>query len=372
MSALQIRPRACAEQSAYDPSVGPAVRELFGSLSRRDQQRWADAYVRGLLSAAGRKSLQNLARATSASPGAVQSLHQFVNSSPWDWQPVRQTLSRWIGRRAPVRARVVSAALVPKRGDHSVGVRLRYDAERSRGINCQFGVGLFLATGAHCLPVEWGLVLDGTWGRDEDRRRRARLPESAVVGGAWRHALMMAPGSGAGPLVVDGRCADDLRSLSAALAGRGVPFVIEVGGRERFVAPDVVPGRQPTAQELLAGRPRGAIAPGAAFARACPVHLPRVGTSGTAPGTLRLWRLSFPADPPRDRFVVTNLPGMPAEDVRGYVGCVDDARKTVATLKEDFGLADFEGRSYPGWHHHMTLVSTAYAIGTLPAWSTVL
>lgn len=31
----------------------------------------------------------------------------------------------------------------------------------------------------------------------------------------------------------------------------------------------------------------------------------------------------------------------------------------------DFGLNDFESRSYPGWHHHMTLVSVAAAYSTL-------
>jgi len=27
---------------------------------------------------------------------------------------------------------------------------------------------------------------------------------------------------------------------------------------------------------------------------------------------------------------------------------------------QDFGLLDFEGRSFPGWYHHMALVSAAY------------
>jgi SRSO17 transposase len=35
-------------------------------------------------------------------------------------------------------------------------------------------------------------------------------------------------------------------------------------------------------------------------------------------------------------------------------------QEDLATLRDNFGLQDFEGRSYVGWHHHMTLVSAAH------------
>jgi len=39
----------------------------------------------------------------------------------------------------------------------------------------------------------------------------------------------------------------------------------------------------------------------------------------------------------------------------------DDYRE----LKDEIGLGHFEGRSYTGWYHHVTLVSMAYAFLTL-------
>ncbi|TDD83198.1 hypothetical protein E1298_21620 [Actinomadura rubrisoli] len=41
------------------------------------------------------------------------------------------------------------------------------------------------------------------------------------------------------------------------------------------------------------------------------------------------------------------------------------AAATVDCLDGRFGLLDFAGRSFPGWHHHMTLASAAYAYARL-------
>ncbi len=34
-------------------------------------------------------------------------------------------------------------------------------------------------------------------------------------------------------------------------------------------------------------------------------------------------------------------------------------------MKQALGLAHFEGRTFNGWHHHVTLVSVAHAFCTL-------
>ncbi|MEV6537173.1 hypothetical protein AB0M86_47855 [Streptomyces sp. NPDC051639] len=34
-------------------------------------------------------------------------------------------------------------------------------------------------------------------------------------------------------------------------------------------------------------------------------------------------------------------------------------------MKQSLGPAHFEGRAWPGWHHHVTLVSVAHAFCTL-------
>jgi SRSO17 transposase len=40
-------------------------------------------------------------------------------------------------------------------------------------------------------------------------------------------------------------------------------------------------------------------------------------------------------------------------------------RPKISKMKQALGLAHFEGRTWSGWHHHVTLVSVAQAFCTL-------
>lgn len=64
------------------------------------------------------------------------------------------------------------------------------------------------------------------------------------------------------------------------------------------------------------------------------------------------------------RVWLTNLTHARPQTVARLIRHAGD-RAAVAALEEDFGLLDFEGRSYPGWHHHMTMVSAACAYRSL-------
>jgi hypothetical protein len=62
---------------------------------------------------------------------------------------------------------------------------------------------------------------------------------------------------------------------------------------------------------------------------------------------------------------LTNLTGRRWEELLELVVLQRSARVTVDCLNERFRYLGFSGRSYPGWHHHMTLVSAAYAYSRL-------
>ncbi|WP_406208670.1 transposase [Kitasatospora sp. NBC_01560] len=373
-----------------DGSDGPVtlhayVEQVFDSLVRTDQRRWARAYLSGLLNVPGKKTLQRLARSVSPSTAGAHGLQQFINASPWEWGPVRQAVARAVAGQAAPRAWTVAELTIPKRGDHSVGVHRRFDAGSGRTVNCQLASGSFLVGDAHCVPVDWQLALDESWFADEGRRRRARIPDGVPARPAWTHVLDFAgavagqPRFAALPWVLDLRRAPDIGPVAAGLGRLGMDFVCEVAPGQpvqsvsRAVAPLAAVGelmarsqaRQPHLVVRQAhGRPKPVTMHSAL------VRLPRAGAPrGVSQRVYRV--LVRPAVGPRQpaRYWITSLTARRVEDVLGLVGAVGSAERTMADLEENFGVLDFEGRSYPGWHHHMTMASAAAAYRRLHAGS---
>ena len=64
--------------------------EMLAPVARRDQRRWGEVYVRGLMLDGKRKSIEPMAERLP--DGDEQCLQQFVNQSPWDPSPVLNRL----------------------------------------------------------------------------------------------------------------------------------------------------------------------------------------------------------------------------------------------------------------------------------------
>ncbi|MEZ5124299.1 MAG: transposase [Solirubrobacterales bacterium] len=65
--------------------------EMFAPMRRKDQRRWGEVYLRGLMLDGKRKSIEPMA--ARLEDGDEQCLQQFVNQSPWDPVAVRQRLA---------------------------------------------------------------------------------------------------------------------------------------------------------------------------------------------------------------------------------------------------------------------------------------
>jgi SRSO17 transposase len=299
--------------------------ELFGSIARSDQRKWGEVYVRGLLGVSGRKSIRRICDQAIGAP-TQQGLQQFVNQSPWKWEPVRRALARRVADPRP-KAVVIVDTVFPKNGDSSVGVARQYAKSTGRTLNCQLGLAGFLVNRHVGYAVNWRLRLPRSWDEDPGRRNRARLPAEERHLPRWRHLLDMVDemtvgwGLRTAPVVLDAGDDDDVLPLLRGLRDRGLPFVIRVPEHIGLAHPDL------RAHRVLAG---------------------------SSPGTGQVW--------------LTNLssahPGALAE-------LVTSARRAkqegLPRLRDDFGLGHFEGRSFAGWHHHLTLVSVAHALWTLSA-----
>ncbi|WP_077800413.1 transposase [Streptomyces sp. JHA26] len=367
-------------QQGARKSASPSVfaEEVFRRLPRADQRRWAQAYLRALLVTPGKKTMRRLAASVSDSPTASQALHQFVNASPWLWSDVRAELIAQVNRYARPRAWTIAPVVLPKRGTKSCGVHRRFVPELGRSVSCQLAVGAFLSTEVGQVPVDWFLHLPGAWLEDPVLCRRARIPEAtaarSVAGGVLDLADDLVSRSPHRPLpiVADLSGYGDPHELLRGLGTRGREFVVAVPAALPLV-PDGPPGgprwsgSAPAlpAERLLRGRGRAAARGG----RAGSAWVRLTGERGADPQLCRLFAAprQGPGGPRTGQLWITNSIHRPAEELLGLLGAQAATADTLDSLAADFGLYDFEGRSYPGWHHHMTLVSAAFAYHSLTA-----
>ncbi|WP_223183385.1 MULTISPECIES: transposase [unclassified Streptomyces] len=352
-------PPTLAEDGPY-PCLRPFSEAVFACLPRADQRKWARLYIEALLRTPGKKSPRRMAESVSDSPTASQALHQFVNASPWDWLAARQGLLRWVEQAGPVTSWTLAPAFIPKRGDHSAGVHRRFDPALGRLSNCQFGV-VTLATGAYGpLPVDWNLYIPRGWARA--RRSKARVPEE-VGGPLWsqaaellRRAPLWHPDAHA-PVTAELSWLPDHDAFLAHLTRGERPFVVEVPCTTR-VAPATAPaGRSSalTVRQLLVERPATA-GEERHHLLSLPVVLP-----GPSAERVRLRLLARRRPDGSARAWLTNLVDRQLPELLPLMRRPRLAASVVSALNGGFGLQDFEGRSFPGWHHHTTLVSAAFA-----------
>src|SRR5919112_5775359 len=96
------------------------VADVFASLPRRDQRRWGECYLRGLMLDGRRKSIQPMAERLP--DGNEQNLQQFVNQSTWDPLPVRRRIAERMVPLIGPDAWAVDDVSFPKDGKMSVAV----------------------------------------------------------------------------------------------------------------------------------------------------------------------------------------------------------------------------------------------------------
>ena len=382
--------------------------DLFQSIPRKDQRRWGQTYLRGLLLDGKRKSIQPMAaRLTKGDPQAdayafEQALQQFVNQSPWDPTAVRRRLAQRMTTAIQPAAWVIDDTGFPKFGRHSVGVAPQYCGALGKIANCQVGVSIHAATDQASCPINWRLFLPESWDADAERRRKAHLPDSERHRPKWQLALDMldelASWELAPPVVLADAAYGEVNEFRLGLEQRELAYVVQVPGTISAYPEEVVPEtlpypgrgqpskpryRQPRASVkrlvLAAGEQAAHTVTWRQGADGAPLvsrfvalrvrpagrQLRRVARGGElplrwllaewplgAPEPVKYWLASLPAEVALERLVhLAKLRWRVEHDYR--------------ELKDALGLDHFEGRSWRGWHHHVTLVSVAHAFVTL-------
>jgi DDE superfamily endonuclease len=362
--------------TAADP-VAQVCDKLLASLPRRDQRRCGADYVRGLLAARGRKSIRNIAGALGR-PATYQRLHHFISDSTWDWRAVRRDLADRITRTAPPRAWVVRCVVLPKAGDRAVGVTRRYHAQLDRTVNAQVAAGLWAATSEYCIPANWRLYLPGC----ADEPAQGRIGGESLEECAVRAFTEMMPDLPPAPVLIDTRQNRlDPAVLIDRLHAAKVPAIVRIDPGLDLVSDDPADAGQPRCPRQAAAilktsrcLPSPAVgadgtpcAVTATEVRCVPrAGTPRAGTPVAAPSRrLRLVGITYPGDPRPSSVWLTSMQASRRRERRELAwltGLVEALERDMVNVARDVGVHDFIGRSYGGWHRHMTLASIAHAI----------
>ncbi|MFF9239791.1 IS701 family transposase [Streptomyces sp. NPDC014801] len=385
-----------SDRPAPEPPVQPVdfsayCQDLFGTLARSDQRRWGEVYVRGLLGVSGRKTPARISEHVLGRP-AVQQIQQFVNQSPWSCGPVRQRLAGRVSRALRNEAWCVDEVVFTKNGDRSVGVARQYASSLERTVNCQLALATSLVGRHGGVPVSWRLLLPQRWDRDERLRRQAHLPSEERARPRWRYVLeavdemldewFLEPL----PVLLDWRGEGDLGALLRGLEARGLAYLVQVAPTVAVTLPRPCAGSAPgsgTLQELAAhaaqhrertpivwqdratSRPRQSQV--LSVAALLQSEAPHGGGAGArAARRPRHLVTDWPYGRPEPRtYWLTNLPARKVADVLPLAQLRALSGQSLERLQQDFGLADFEGRSFRGWHHHVTLASVALGFDAL-------
>jgi SRSO17 transposase len=369
-------------------------------LGRTERRQWAEVYVRGLLMEGQRKSIEPIAARVGEMDDG-QGLQQFVNQSPWAWEPLQEVLAvQMMDRLLPEAVLIVDETSFPKQGAHSVGVARQYCGALGKTANCQVAVSVHLGTDSGCVPLSWELYLPAEWTDDAQRRKEVGIPDEIryrTKNELALQALDRILGWGIGHRVVlaDSGYGNSF-DFREALCQRGLPYCVQVEpttkawthrpdqgppprtrgpGRPRKRAPiedlpvplDLVA----IARSLSAGswetvrwRAGSCGALRSRFAR-CAVWLAHRWTEHRKlPDHAIDLLIEWPEGAAKPtKFWLAELPGQKA-GLRRLVRLAKGRWRIeldYRELKEEVGLDHFEGRSWRGWYHHVTLVSLAYA-----------
>jgi SRSO17 transposase len=377
--------------------------DVFASLARADQRARGQCYLRGLMLAGRRKSIEPMAQRL----GEVhyQALHHFVAVSPWDWRPVRQRLAeRLVGALEPT-AWVVDDTGFPKDGNHSVGVQRQYSGTLGKTANCQLGVSVDAITEQASCPLDWRLFLPAGWDESAMATRRAacHLPEGVHHRPKWQLVLDMLDELAGWQLHPPVLLADsgygEVGCFRGGLDTRQIPYVVEVRADTSAHPEQVRPTVPPSRPRGRRPRPRYHQAPSsltqlalAAGQQACVELIWRRGSKGLQRGRFLSLRVRPAGVTPRRqarraggelpvRWLLVEWPHGKAEPAKYWLSNLPEATPLVELvrlarsrwrveqdyreLKGALGLDHFEGRGWVGWHHHVTLVSVAHGFLTL-------
>jgi SRSO17 transposase len=273
--------------------------------------------------------------------------------------------------------------------------RARASGTLGKTANCQIAVSLHRTDARGSSPLGFRLYLPQEWTDDRERCRAAGVPEEIGFRPNWQLALGLIDqaldwGLAHPPVVLADAAYGEVTAFREALEGRNLAYAVGIS-KALALWPEPPDGVVPN------GTGRGRPVKCMRFGGQKPVsvnelalaHLKRFRTvtwreGSQGPLTSRFWakRVESAHDwnhgqaPGKEVWLLVEWPADEAEPVKYYLCDLPKSmslQRLVATargrwrveqdyqqLKEELGLDHCEGRSWMGWHHHVTMVMLAH------------
>jgi SRSO17 transposase len=345
-------------------------------------------YASGILADGERKSAEPMAARACADPGEVRHVHDkllhFLARSVWDDRAVRLEAARYaleeIQRREPITAWIVDDTGFLKQGNDSVGVQRQYTGSAGKITNCQIGVSLAIASSTEHLPLDFELYLPECWANDPERRAQARIPDEVTFKTKIELALGMieraAKAGVAGEIILADAAYGDSSEFRNGVRNLGFDFAMAVQSTLRVVrldSRDRINEKSETVAELVQRLGRKAfrkltwregtgkkLSSHFCFVRVKTTHDDGIALEDREP----LWLVAewLEGEDKPTKFLLTTLARRMSRKQIVRI-CKERWRteRMYEDLKGELGLDHFEGRSFPGWHHHVSVVLCCFA-----------
>jgi SRSO17 transposase len=354
------------------PRLEAFVQPFIAALRTKEQRATARQYVSGLLSDLDSKDAESIAYLHDRDR---QGMQKFIGQSEWDHRPLVTELVQQVAAELGEADGVLvfDPSAFAKKGTESVGVQRQWCGRLGKVENCQVGIYLgYVSRQDHAL-VDFRLYLPREWARRRQRRRKAGVPEHICF--RTRQELILDMLDEQGPLLPHAWVAGDDE------LGRSSWFRQELRSRNEcylLAVPSNTLIRDLMADEPpYTGRGRRPQVPFQRVERWC-ATLPASAWKTIGPLLVQAVR----------RLVQARTEGQPSEDAEFLV--VFRERQEDGTWKHDYllscaplttpleefarvfkaehrieeclkrakseaGLADYQVRTWEGWHHHQAL-----------------
>ena len=381
MPILKISPAEQRLQDYFD--------QIGAVLGRKDRKESFAIYAMGVLGDGERKSIEPIACRACLDPKKADAAHQrllhFGLDSRWSDRDVRRVAARLaldaMTVREPVDTWIIDDTGFLKQGAHSVGVQRQYSGTAGKVSNCQIGVSLSVTTRSEHVPIDFELYLPESWATDPLRRAEARIPDEVQFKTKPEIALEMigravADGVPRGVVLADSAYGSS-RDFRKRVRGLGLHYAVGVNPETVVAVFDRLGRRrdEPVAVGVLARRIWNArgfrrctwrkgtnkdLSARFALRRVVPAYDGGHGIEKREP----LWLLIEWRDgetEPANHFLCSLPRRMTKRKLLRLVMQRWRTERVYEDLKGELGLDHYEGRRFPGWHHHVSVVLCCYA-----------